>query len=225
MLSPLIPYAIRGAIWYQGEANAARPQQYRTLLPAMIGDWREAWGQGDFPFYLVQLANLHGRNWPELREAQRLTAEKAPNSGMAVTIDIGERDNVHPANKQEVGRRLALIALARTYGKQIVYSGPVFKTVVAKGEQAIVSFDHRGGGLLARGGRLTGFDLAGSDGVFHPADAVIVGEVVRLSHALVREPTAVRYAWADDPACSLCNREGLPAVPFRAQVAANAAAR
>lgn len=217
MLSPLIPYGIRGAIWYQGEANAAKPGQYRSLLPAMIGDWRQAWGQGEFPFYLVQLANLQGRNWPELREAQWLSTLSVPNTGMAVTIDIGEKDNVHPRNKQDVGFRLALIALAQTYSKPIEYSGPVFKDMHIDGENVIASFTHCDGGLVAKGGKVSGFDIAGNDGDYLPAEARIVGDTVVISHAAVPNPTAIRYAWADNPACSLSNHAGLPAVPFRSQ--------
>jgi sialate O-acetylesterase len=218
MITPLIPYAIRGAIWYQGEANAARAKQYRSLLPVMIGDWRQAWGQGDFPFYFVQLANLHGRNWPEMREVQSLVAQHVPNTGMAVTIDIGERDNVHPRNKQEVGRRLALIALARTYGQPLASSGPVVAEARASGATVVVSFTHDDGGLIARGDQLTGFEIAGPDGVFLPAEAVISGARVVLSHAQVGMPSVVRYAWADDPICSLFNGAGLPAGPFRRAV-------
>lgn len=219
MLSPLIPYAIRGAIWYQGEANAMRPQQYRTLLPAMIGDWRQAWGQGEFPFYFVQLANLHGRNWPEIREAQRLTAQHVPNTGMAVTIDIGERDNVHPRNKQDVGRRLALIALAKTYGRSIAFSGPEFKELRIEGAKAVVTFAHGNGGLAVRGGVPSGFEIAGDDGKFLPAEAVVNGDAVVLSHATISKPAAVRYAWSDNPEPSLFNHAGLPAGPFQCRPA------
>ena len=218
MLAPLIPYGMRGAIWYQGEANANKPKQYRSLLPAMIGDWRKAWGQGDFPFYLVQLANLNGRNWPEIREAQWLTAKNVPNTEMAVAIDLGEATNVHPKNKQDVGHRLALIALAKNYGKSIEYSGPVFQHATINGQKMTVTFAHTSGGIIAKGGTLLGFEIAGDDRKFLPAEATMVGDVVELHHPSILKPIAVRYAWADNPTCTLYNAAGLPAVPFRSDM-------
>lgn len=222
MISPLLPYGIKGAIWYQGESNAGRAAQYRKLLPAMIGDWRARFGQGDFPFYIVQLANFTPRaaepgdsDWAELREAQALTAKNVPNCGLAVTIDIGEADDIHPRNKQDVGKRLALAALGQAYGKDIVHSGPGFKSVVFQDGVATIAFDHVGGGLVAAPPGLKGFAIAGEDKKFVWADARIEGDSVVVSAPQVGSPVAVRYAWAHNPEATLFNREGLPARPFR----------
>jgi sialate O-acetylesterase len=222
MILPIVPYGIRGAIWYQGESNAGRAYQYRTLFPAMIKNWRQVWGEGDFPFLYVQLANWRAvrpeptqSDWAELREAQLMTLS-APNTGMAVTIDIGEANDIHPTNKQDVGRRLALWALAKTYSKDIEYSGPLYKLMAVEGNEAILHFDHVGGGLVAGGGGpLKGFAIAGPDKKFVWADADIKGDTVVVSSDKVTEPVAVRYGWADNPVCSLYNKEGLPASPFR----------
>ncbi len=222
MLAPLIPYGIRGAIWYQGESNASRAYQYRTLFPLMITNWREAWGQGDFPFYFVQLANYRERkpqpgesDWAELREAQSMALE-LPNTGMAVAIDIGEADNIHPKNKQDVGKRLALHALALDYGEDVVYSGPVYESMHRKGDKIVLRFKHAAGGLEAVGGeRLEGFAIAGADRKFVWADAEIDGDKVVVSSDKVEDPVAVRYGWADNPECNLYNAAGLPASPFR----------
>ncbi len=221
MIVPIIPYGIRGAIWYQGESNAWRAYQYRTLFPAMIKNWRDAWGQGNFPFLFVQLANYMEpesqpveSDWAELREAQAL-ALLVPNTGMAVTIDIGEPD-IHPKNKQDVGKRLALWALAKTYGKKIVCSGPIYAFMVIKGDnKAILNFHYVDGGLVAKGGSLKGFAIAGEDRKFVWADANIEGNTVVVSSDKVSVPVAVRYAWAKNPVCNLYNKEGLPATPFR----------
>ncbi len=223
MIHPLVPFSIRGAIWYQGEANAGRAFQYRTLLPAMIGDWRKAFDQGDFPFLIVQLANFQQTKaepgestWAELREAQTLTAANVPNCGQALAIDIGAADDIHPRNKQEVGRRLALAALAKTYQQQLEYSGPWYAGNDREGSTIRLRFQHIGGGLTAKGGeKLTGFAIAGADKKFYWADARIDGDTVIVSCEKVAEPVAVRYAWADNPRCNLYNRAGLPAVPFR----------
>jgi sialate O-acetylesterase len=222
MIAPMIPYAIRGAIWYQGESNTPRPYEYRNLFPAMIQDWRDEWGQGDFPFLFVQLANWlrvasdkpfhHG--WPELRESQAMTLS-LPNTGMAVTIDIGEADDIHPKNKQDVGKRLALAARHVAYGENLVYSGPIYRSMQAEGRRIRVFFEHVGGGLVANGGDLTGFEVAGRDQVFVPAQARIDGEAVAVWSPAVAEPVAVRYGWAINPPVNLHNREGLPASPFR----------
>ena len=226
MISPLIPYGIRGSIWYQGESNASRFVQYRKLFPAMIECWRRAWGEGAFPFYFVQLANYMKRadvptesEWAGLREAQSMTL-KLKNTGMAVIIDIGDAGNIHPTNKQDVGKRLALWAEAKVYGKRdIEYSGPLFRKMKVKGGRAFLAFDHAKGGLAAQGGgRLEGFAIAGADGRFVWADAEIDGERVVVSSPGVREPKAVRYGWADNPAVNLINRAGLPASPFRTDV-------
>ena len=220
MIAPLTPYAIRGAIWYQGESNAGRAYPYRRLFQTLIQDWRRAWGVGDFPFLFVQLASFKvGPNveWPELREAQAM-ALQLRNTGMAVTVDIGDPVDVHPKNKQDVGLRLGLEARAIAYGEKLVYSGPVFRQLTSEGSALRVWFDHTGGGLRARGGALRGFTIAGKDGNFVPADARIENNTVVLSTPEAKEPAAVRYAWADVPDCNLFNAEGLPAVPFRTVV-------
>ncbi len=222
MIAPLIPYGIQGAIWYQGESNAGRAYQYRTLFPGMIKNWRDDWGRGEFPFLFVQLANFmkvkpepDESAWAELREAQSMTLA-LPNTGMAVIIDIGEADDIHPKNKQDVGKRLALWPLAGTYGKKLVYSGPIYKSMKLDGNSIILSFDHAGGGLVAKGEeQLKGFSIAGADRKFVWADAKIEGGTVVVSSDKVSEPAAVRYAWADNPVCNLYNQEDLPASPFR----------
>jgi len=222
MIAPLIPYGIAGAIWYQGESNAGRAYQYRTLFPAMIKNWRDDWDLGQFPFLFVQLANFMKTKpepadsaWAELREAQLMTLS-LPNTGMAVIIDIGEADDIHPKNKQDVGKRLALWALAKTYGKKLVYSGPIYKSMKVDDGKVILSFDHIGSGLVAKGGEeLKGFAIAGADKKFVWADAKIEGDTVVVSSDKVAEPVAVRYAWADNPVCNLYNAEELPASPFR----------
>ncbi len=222
MLEPIIPFAIRGAIWYQGESNAGRAYQYRTLFPTMITDWRERWGQGDFPFLFVQLANFKQRkdqpadsDWAELREAQSMTLE-LPKTGQAVIIDIGEAGDIHPRNKQDVGKRLALAAMAVAYDKKdVVSSGPVLKDAKFEDDKAVLTFDHVGGGLEAKGGALKGFAIAGEDRVFKWADAKIEGDTIVVSSSEVKNPKAVRYAWADNPEATLYNAEGLPASPFR----------
>jgi sialate O-acetylesterase len=219
MIHPLIPFAIRGAIWYQGESNCTRAEQYQKLFPVMISDWREKWGQGDFPFLYVQLAPFrYARNDPaccaELREAQRLTLSLA-NTGMAVTTDIGNTTDIHPTNKQEVGRRLALWALAKTYGKSLVYSGPLYRSMSVEGDAIRIELDHVGGGLVARDRPLTDFTIAGKDGAFVPAAATIDGDTVVVRSAKVPKPVAVRFGWRDDAEPNLFNKEGLPASPFR----------
>jgi sialate O-acetylesterase len=227
MIAPLLPYHIKGAIWYQGESNAPRAYQYRKLFPQMIQDWRRGWGQGDFPFLFVQLANYvtdkskpeaavepDESAWAELREAQSM-ALSVPNTGMAVTIDIGDPQDINPRNKQEVGRRLALSALHLAYGQEIVASGPVFKSQKIVGNQVQLEFDHLGGGLLARGDQLKGFAIAGNDRKFVWATARIEGDKIIVSSDKVVEPVAVRYAWSDNPEASLFNQAGLPASPFR----------
>lgn len=222
MVHPLIPYGIRGAIWYQGEANAPDAYRYRTLFPTMIRNWRAEWGLGDFPFYFVQLANYMPRKpepteseWAELREAQLKTLS-LPNTGMAVTIDIGNGDDIHPRNKQDVGRRLALWALAKTYNRKITYTGPLYRSMQVTGKTIVVSFTGTGRGLCTRGSdTLKGFAVAGADKKFVWADAKIQGNTVVVGSAAVAQPVAVRYAWQDNPECNLYNRDGLPASPFR----------
>ncbi len=224
MIAPLTSFPIKGVIWYQGEGNAGRPAQYRRLLPALIRDWRARFDSGDFPFLIVQLANFMERKpqpgdsgWAELREAQYLAIKAVPNAALALAIDIGDAKDIHPTNKQEVGRRLALAALALTYGKPVESSGPVFKSMEIQGDAIRLNFDHVGGGLVARGGgtRLEGFAVAGEDGKFAWADATIDGETVVVTAPEIAKPIKVRYAWADNPACNLENKAGLPAVPFR----------
>jgi len=223
MVAPVVPAGIRGALWYQGEGNAWRAYQYRRLLPAMIGGWRKAWGQGDFAFLIVQLANWRApsdspedSDWAELREAQAIVAAK-PNNGMAVAIDIGDANNIHPTNKYEVGRRLSLVALRQVYGmRKLVASGPRYKGMKVRGREAVISFTEIGSGLAIRnGGELRGYGVAGEDRKFHKASARIEKDVVVVESAEVAKPVAVRYAWANNPVCNLVNKEDLPAGPFR----------
>jgi sialate O-acetylesterase len=222
MIAPLVPYAIAGAIWYQGESNAGRAYEYQQLFPAMIQDWRAAWGQGDFPFFLVQLApfmkiqeNPGDSAWAELREAQRLSTHRLPNVGMAVITDVGEQDDIHPQRKAPVGERLALAARAIAYGEDITYSGPELQSLRIDGDKAIVKFDNVGKGLVAKDGPLTGFTIAGADGKFHKAEAEINKDEVIVSAKAVPHPVAVRFGWADFPVVNLWNADGLPASPFR----------
>jgi sialate O-acetylesterase len=223
MIVPVAPYALHGAIWYQGESNAGRAKQYQTLFPAMINDWRELWGQGAFPFYFVQLANFMERKdtpqvdsaWAALREAQTMTLS-LKNTGMAVIIDIGDAKDIHPRNKQDVGRRLALNALAQDYGKDVPYSGPLFRSMKVKGGEAVLSFKHTDGGLATKDQEpLKGFMVAGPDKKFVWAEARIDGNKIIVRSDQVAKPAAVRYAWADNPDCNLYNGAGLPASPFR----------
>lgn len=217
MIAPLVPYGIRGVIWYQGESNAseAHAYRYRRLFADMIEDWRNRWGEGDFPFLFVQLANYKSSQWwPVLRESQTETL-RLRNTGMALAIDIGESHDIHPKNKQEVGKRLALAALHVAYGKAGEYSGPMFTEAVPEGGAMRVYFTHAAGMQARDGGAVAGFTIAGADGKFVPAEARIDGETVVVSSAQVADPATVRYAWADDPVCNLMNQAGLPAVPFR----------
>ena len=214
MIAPLEPFAIAGVIWYQGEANSGRAAQYQKLFPAMIRNWREAWGQGEFPFLFVQIAP-HQRMSPEIREAQLLTSQTVPRTAMAVITDIGNETDIHPTQKEPVGDRLALAARALAYGEKIEYSGPVYHAMKIKGDRAILSFKHVGGGLMAAGGPLKGFTIAGDDGQFSPATAVIEGNKIIVSSPSVPKPVAVRYGWAATPDVNLCSKEGLPATPFR----------
>jgi sialate O-acetylesterase len=219
MVHPLLPYAIQGAIWYQGEANASKAWQYRTLFPAMIRCWRKVWGQGDFAFLFAQLApyerGVKPDVWPELREAQLLTARTVPNTGMAVITDVGERNDIHPKKKGPVGARLALAARAIAYGEKIVYSGPEYTGMKVEGNTVVLNFKYVGAGLEAKDGDLKGFTIAGKNRKFVPAKAEIRGDTVVVTSPQVAEPTAVRFGWANYPEVNLYNKEGLPATPFR----------
>ena len=222
MIAPLEPFAIKGAIWYQGEANVGSALQYRTLLPTLITDWRKQFGVGDFPFLIASLANLGAEDaqpkdspWAELREAQYLTSARVPHCGLAITVDIGNPTDIHPKNKQEVGRRLALNAEALTYGLKLEYSGPVYRKMTVQGKSVRLAFDHMGGELTAKGDKLKGFAIAGADKHFVWADAVIDGNIVVVSSPDVAQPMAVRYDWDDNPVGNFYNKAGLPAVPFR----------
>ena len=224
MIAPIIPYAIRGAIWYQGENNTANDlaRLYSIQLPLLIEDWRQHWNQGDFPFGWVQLPNFKAKatdpaefsNWSVIRECM-LQSLRVNNTGMAITIDVGDPVLIHPKNKQAVGHRLALWALARVYGLDIPFSGPLPAGQTINGDQVILSFSHTEGGLVASGGELTGFAIAGADHRWIWAKAFIRNDQVIVSSPEVQSPKAVRYAWAANPAASLFNGAGLPASPFR----------
>jgi sialate O-acetylesterase len=222
MMAPLTPFPLAGAIWYQGEANADRAYQYRTLFPTMIAAWREAWGLPDLPFLFVQLANFMApperpgeSAWAELREAQTMTLQ-LPHTGMAVILDIGEADDIHPRDKKDVGLRLALQALKGVYGMDVVASGPTFASAAREGAAMRVRFRDTNGGLVSvDGGAPRGFAIAGADRKWHWADARIDGDSVIVSSVETPEPVAVRYGWADNPPNTLRNKAGLPAGPFR----------
>lgn len=225
MINPLVPYAIQGVLWYQGEANVSRAEQYAEAFPLMIKNWRDQWNQGGFPFYFVQLSSFDefggnankGSNWAELREAQTQTLELA-NTGMCVTTDIGNAKDIHPINKQDVGLRLAAIALHNDYNKDIVFSGPTYKSMEVKGQEIIISFENIGSGLSTsdKYGYLKGFEIAGADKKFHYAKSYIKDNKVIIYNDAVLNPKAVRYGWADDAGdCNLYNKENFPAVPFR----------
>jgi sialate O-acetylesterase len=233
MIAPLIPYALKGVIWYQGESNAGQAAEYQVLFARLISDWREKWGQGDFPFLFVQLAKFNlswlgnDSDWAHLRESQ-LKSLSIPNTGMAVAFDVGDPNNIHPTDKLDVGRRLALVARHVAYGENLVYSGPIYSGMEVQGNSAVVSFTQTGSGLVigtapwtAPGlqpipnDKLVGFKIAGADKVWFPADATINGQTVTVSSPQVAEPVAVRYAWGNAPDANLYNQEGLPASPFR----------
>ena len=232
MIHPLRDYALKGAIWYQGESNSDQSLQYRELQPMLIKDWRRQW-HDNFPFFIVQLANYKQRldepsesSWAELREAQYLTAKHLENTGMACIIDIGEANDIHPKNKQDVGYRLALQSRAIAYGEKINPNGPQYRDYRIEGDKIRVFFDgerQRGESQLVTGnerlnipgGEVKGFAICGPDRVFHWADAVIEGNSIVVSCPDVKFPVAVRYAWGDNPECNLYNKAGLPAIPFR----------
>jgi sialate O-acetylesterase len=226
MIAPVIPYAIRGVLWYQGEAINGGPTGYKLyplLQSALINDWRQRWGEGNFPFYICQLAPLRAwpnrpdtlYNNPDVREAQA-TVLSLPNTGMAVTIDIGDPVNIHPKDKQDVADRLTRIALANTYGRKIEFAGPMYDSMKVEGNAIRIKFTHVSSGLVARGGELRTFMIAGKDGNFVPATARIDHDTLLVSSRDVAEPAAVRYAWDNYPeGCNLYNGDGLPAAPFR----------
>lgn len=231
MLEPLRPFAIKGVVWYQGEANAGRAWQYRLLFPTLVESWRQDWEQGDFPFYFVQLANFMAprpqpgnSSWAELREAQSQAARQLRNVGCAVAIDVGETADVHPKDKKPIGERLALLTLARTYGVDVVCDGPEFRSMKIDKKRVVLTFDNIDGGLQIGANaqcddaELRGFAVAGADRKFYWAKAEIDGETVVVSAPEVERPVAVRYAWADNPICNLTNGAGLPASPFRSDV-------
>jgi len=223
MLKPIAPLSITGALWYQGEQNSPRGFQYRRILPVMIADWRKLFGQGDFPFYIVSLpafkprsaTPVDGDEWTETRESQALTAASVPNSCLAVTIDTGDADNIHAKDKQPVGERLALCALANHYGKKVVDSGPTLKSVDRHPGAIRLHFAHTDGGLVVKGTKLEEFAIAGEDRKWYWADAQIKGKTILVSSPLVPSPKEVRYAWQSNPAATLFNGAGLPAGPFR----------
>ncbi len=224
MIQPLVPYALRGALWYQGESNADHAAEYQKLFAALIRDWRRQFGQGELPFFWVNLAAYDAggdethQTWAFLREAQSQTADEVANTGQAVAIDLGEADNIHPANKQEVGRRLALLAKNRVYGYQVEDTGPTFANFRRTPNSLMVTFGHvSGGGLVTRGtkGLVLGVEVAGADQVFHPAVAHVAGSVMVAVSSDVAEPVALRYAWKNFPEANLYNGAGLPAAPFR----------
>ena len=218
MIAPHVPASLSGVLWYQGEANADQPGTYEVMFRALIESWRGRFQQPNLPFYWVQLANwaggnAQGTNWAELRDAQTETLE-LPHTGQAVTIDIGDADDIHPRNKQDVGRRLARIALANVYGRAVVFEGPTFAGVERRGDELVVHFEHATG-LHAREGSPKGFEIAGDDRIFHPATARVSGDTVILTAPAVTTPIAVRYAWRNAPVATLYNKAALPAVPFR----------
>jgi sialate O-acetylesterase len=224
MIAPLTLYAMKGVIWYQGEANASTADKYQSIFSTLIADWRAHWKLGNFPFLYVQLANFMEKkneptesDWALLRDAQLKTLS-VPNTAMAVAIDLGEWNDIHPLNKEDVGKRLAFAAERIAYGDtKVVSSGPLYQSMAVAGNKAVISFTSQGGGLIARGGKvLKGFSVAGADGKFVWANAAIEGNKVAVWSDSISKPVAVRYAWADNPeGANLYNKEGLPASPFR----------
>jgi sialate O-acetylesterase len=222
MIAPLLPYTIRGATWYQGESNAGRAGQYRSLLSALIADWRADWRVGSFPFLIVQLAPYlaidaepRESDWAALREAQDQVARQVPRTGLVVITDVGDEKDIHPTQKQPVGERLALVARKLAYKENIVASGPTFRSATVSGSKVVVSFDNVGKGLEVRGDHLTGFAIAGKDEKFVNADATLVDNRVTVSSAQIAAPAHVRFGWANYPVVNLWNKDGLPATPFR----------
>jgi sialate O-acetylesterase len=218
MLHPLINYTMKGVIWYQGESNSGKAKLYQTLFPAMVKNWREDWKQGDFPFYYVQITPHKGQT-PEIREAQLLSLKNISNSGMAVTTDVGDTNNIHPIDKQTVGHRLALIALAKTYNEnKLVYSGPIYNHMKIKKDKIQLFFDYADSGFKKTDENLKEFEIAGNDKVYYPAVAKIDGKTIVVSSEKVKNPVAVRFAWKAVPEPNLFNAENLPASPFRTDI-------
>lgn len=222
LIAPLLPYAGKGVLWYQGEANVPFAHEYRALLPLLIRSWREAWGMGDFPFLIVQIAPCGAVSsapttsaWAELRDAQLLTSRTVPNTGLAVITDCGAEANIHPPNKEPVGVRLALAARSIAYGEKIVYSGPTFQSMKIESDKATLSFSNIRSGLVAKDGELKGFTIAGDDRKFVNAQAEIKNDKIVVWSSQVPRPAAVRYGWANYPVVNLYNKESLPASPFR----------
>lgn len=225
MIAPLTELSIKGTIWYQGEGNTRKASAYERLMSLLIQGWRKEWGQGDFPFIVMQLVNFHFRDEPwqgkatfaALREAQQALADHVPNTGLAVGIDIGEANNIHPRNKQEVGRRLALVALKQVYKQEVIAAGPALTDARFEPGRATLSFDAGGKGqnLVFKDAVTNGFELAGADGKFVPATAHVNGNTIVLTTAEITTPCSVRYAWADNPPATVFNTAGLPAAPFR----------
>jgi len=220
MISPLMPYAIRGAIWYQGESNHNRPALYKELFSAMIRSWRDGWGQGEFPFLFVQIPpcgkNMAEMGFAEVRQAQLRTSLEVPRTAMVTTTDVGDEKDIHPPHKDVVGGRLALAARAVAYGEQVEFSGPIYDRIEVERDRATLRFKHIGGGLVARDGPLRGFAIAGPDLKYTSAEAEIRGDRVVVWSRDVDQPTAVRFGWADFPVVNLWNKAGLPASPFEA---------
>jgi sialate O-acetylesterase len=222
MIAPLLPYAIKGVVWYQGESNVEHASEYRSLLTALIGNWRAGFPVGSFPFLIVQLAPYRAiaaqpeeSDWARLREAQDRVAREVANTGLVVTTDVGDEKDIHPTHKKPIGERLARVARKLAYGQDVAAFGPSFRSAARSGGKLVLSFDNVGQGLVARGGRLTGFAIAGSDGKFVNADAAIVKDQVIVSSPKVAAPSDVRFGWANYPVVNLWNRDGLPATPFR----------
>jgi sialate O-acetylesterase len=230
MIAPIVPYGIRGVIWYQGEGNteSTEPGHYLTSFPLLIRNWRQAWGEGDFPFLFVQLppwahdgffhvsVDPDATGWAVLRDSQFKTARKVKNTAMVVTMDLGDADHIHPRLKEPVGQRLALAAEAVAYDQHVVFQGPIFKSCKIKGNAAVLTFNEKGGGLVARDKEIVGFNIAGSDRKFYPAHATIIGPgQMEIWSDLVSEPVAVRYGWSNFAVVNMFNRAGLPMAPFR----------
>jgi len=215
MIYPLLPYALKGVVWYQGESNNDRPTEYQAILPVMIENWRQDFNRGSFPFLIVQIAPNKDMS-PEIRESQLVVHQRMKNTALIVTTDCGDAENIHPSHKQPIGERLSLAASALAYNERIEYAGPTYQSFKIKGNKVSVSFSHVGKGLVAQGDTgLTGFTIAGADKKFVPATAVIKGSQIIVCNSQLNNPVAVRYGWASVPDVNLYNKDGLPASPFR----------